>query len=59
MDDYYQKYARPLGKMNIIEVKQNLVIWRDNLRDELENLINLINGLTKDSLNSKICYNKI
>ena len=54
MDDYYQKYARPLGKMNIFEVKQNLARWRDNLREELESLIYIRNCLSKDNLNSKL-----
>ena len=52
MDDYYQKYARPLGKINIFEVKQNLVTWRDFLREELEGLIYLKNGINNDNLNS-------
>ena len=52
MNDYYAKYARPLGKMNIFELKQNLASWRDSLREELESLIYLRNGLKYDNLNS-------
>jgi hypothetical protein len=53
MNDYYKKYAKPLGKMDIFEVKQNLANWRDSLREELESLIYLRNGLNHDNLNSK------
>jgi hypothetical protein len=52
MDDYYVKYARPLGKLNIFDLKQNLETWRDNLREELEGLIYLKNGLNHESMNS-------
>lgn len=53
MDEYYTKYARPLGKLNIFELKHNLNSWRDNLREELECLIFLRNGLNAENLNSK------
>jgi hypothetical protein len=53
MNDYYVKYARPLGKMNIFDLKQSLANWRDSLREELESLIYLRNGLNHDNLNSK------
>lgn len=52
MNDYYKKYAKPLGKMDIFELKQNLANWRDSLREELESLIYLRNGLNHDNLNS-------
>ena len=56
MNDYYVKYARPLGKMNIFDMKQSLANWRDSLREELESLIYLRNGLNNDNLNSKKTY---
>jgi hypothetical protein len=59
MDEYYNKYARPLGKMNIFEIRQNLGSWRDGLREELESLIYLRNGLNNDSMNSKLNIFKI
>lgn len=49
MDEYYSKYARPLGKINLFELKNILQTWRDNLRDELEGLIYLRNGLNNDT----------
>jgi hypothetical protein len=54
MDDYYLKYARPLDKLNIYELKQNLNKWRDYLREELESLIFIKNSLNGDTFNSKI-----
>lgn len=56
MDDYYTKYAKPLGKLNIVELKTNLFNWRDNLRDELESLIYIKNALNREGLNSKRTY---
>jgi hypothetical protein len=53
MDDYYQKYARPIGKLNVYEIKQNLILWRENLRQELECIIYIKNGLNEDTFNSK------
>lgn len=57
MNDYYKKYAKPLGKMDIFELKQNLANWRDSLREELESLIYLRNGLNHDNLNSNNIIN--
>jgi len=54
MDDYYLKYARPLDKLNLYELKQNLNKWRDNIREELESLIFIKNILNSDNFNSKI-----
>jgi hypothetical protein len=53
MDQYYSKYAKPLGKLNVFEMKHNLAIWRDGLREELEGLIYLRNCLNEESMNSK------
>jgi hypothetical protein len=53
MDEYYTRYARPLGKLNIFDLKQNLNFMRDNLREELEGLIYVKNGLDNENLNSK------
>jgi hypothetical protein len=52
MEDYFTKYARPLGKLNIFDLKQNLCNWRDYLREELESLIFLKNSLNQDNTNS-------
>lgn len=56
MDEYYIKYARPLDKLNIYELKQNLNKWRDNIREELEALIFIKNSLSSDTLNSKYIF---
>ena len=53
MEEYYTKYAKPLGKMNIFEARHNLSQWRDGLRGELEGLIYLRNCLNNDSFGSK------
>jgi hypothetical protein len=53
MDQYYTKYAKPLGKLNIFEMKHNLANWRDGLREELEGLIYLRNCLNGEGFNSK------
>lgn len=52
MDHYYRKYAKPLGKLNIFEMKNNLISWREGLREELEGLIYLRNGLNCENMNS-------
>jgi len=44
MDEYYQKYAKPLGKLSMFDLRNNLNIWRDNLKDELEGILYLRNG---------------
>ena len=54
MNEFYVKYARPIGRMDIFEVKQNLNNWRDSLREELESLIYLRNGMNCDGLNSNL-----
>jgi hypothetical protein len=53
MDQYYTKYAKPLGKLNVFEMKHNLGTWRDGLREELEGLIYLRNCLNEEGMNSK------
>lgn len=45
MDEYYQKYAKPLGKLSMFDLRTNLINWRDNLKDELEGILYLRNGL--------------
>ncbi len=59
MDDYYTKYAKPLGKLNVFEMKHNLSTWRDGLREELESLIYLRNGLNGENMNSKKLINRL
>ena len=45
MDEYYQKYAKPLGKLSIFDLRKNLYFWNSNLKEELEGIIFLRNGL--------------
>lgn len=45
MEEYYQKYAKPLGKLSMFDLHTNLNNWRDNLKDELEGILYLRNGL--------------
>jgi len=45
MEEYYQKYAKPLGKLSIFDLQSNLNTWKDNLKDELEGILYLRNGL--------------
>jgi hypothetical protein len=45
MDEYYQKYAKPLGKLSMYDLRSNLNSWKDNLKDELEGILYLRNGL--------------
>ncbi len=60
MDEYYLKYAKPLGKLSMYDLRINLNIWRDNLKDELEGILYLRNGLNvsnpgiNNNANSKI-----
>ena len=49
MDEYYQKYAKPLGKLSIYDLKKNLNVWCQNLKDELEGILYLRNGLKNNS----------
>lgn len=53
MDEYYIKYARPLGKLSVYEMRQQCEGWRNNLREELEGLIYLRNSLNSDNSQSK------
>jgi len=41
MDEYYTKYAKPIQKTTITEVKLNLHKWKNNLKDELDGLVYL------------------
>ncbi len=54
MDEYYQKYAKPLGKLSMFDLCNNLNTWRENLKDELEGILYLRNGLnvSKTGINS-------
>jgi hypothetical protein len=45
MDEYYQKYAKPLGKLSIYDLTNNLQIWNKNLKDELDGILYLKNNL--------------
>lgn len=52
MDEYYQKYAKPLGKLSMFDLRNNLNTWRENLKDELEGILYLRNGLNFNGNNS-------
>jgi hypothetical protein len=54
MDDYYLKYAKELGQLSHCDAKDRLISWNENLRDELECLVYLKNGLNEERRNSKI-----
>ncbi len=49
MDDYHTKYAKQTSNTSFYDINQNLTQWRNNLREELEGLIYVRNGLKEDS----------
>jgi hypothetical protein len=49
MDNYHVKYAKTLGKITLYDTTHLLNTWRNNLREELEGLIYLRNGLKEES----------
>jgi hypothetical protein len=49
MDNYHLKYAKTLSKLTLYDCNYFLNTWRNNLREELEGLIYLRNGLKDDS----------
>lgn len=52
MDEYYQKYAKPLGKLSIYDLRNNLKTWKINLQEELEGINYLKNVLNNPNANS-------
>lgn len=56
MDEYFHKYAKPLGKLSIFDLRDNLNLWRQILKDELESILygrNALNFNTNNLNNSK------
>jgi hypothetical protein len=49
MENYHFKYAKTLGKLTLYDTNSLLNSWRNNLREELEGLIFLRNGIKDDS----------
>ena len=45
MDEYYQKYAKPLGKLSLHDLRNNLQSWKSNLQEELDGILFLKNNL--------------
>lgn len=59
MDEYFQKYAKPLGKLSMFDLRNNLNLWRQILKDELESILygrNALNFNNNNLNNSK--FNK-
>ena len=50
MEDHKLKYAKQTSNISYYDLNQNLKAWRNNLREELEGLIYLRNGLKEDSI---------
>ncbi len=49
MEDYHTKYAKQISKLTLYDLNHYLNNWRNNLREELEGLIYLRNGLKEES----------
>ena len=58
MDDYYQKYAKPINPFTYENVILTLNKWNKNIREELEILIYSGNNIKNDSLNKIIVNDK-
>ena len=54
MDEYYQKYAKPLGKLSIYDLTNNLKTWKNNLQEELDGILYLKDNLNLSNISSKI-----
>ena len=58
MDDYYQKYSKPINPFTYENVILTLNKWNKNIREELEILIYSGNNIKNDSLNKIIVNDK-
>ena len=58
MDDYYQKYSKPINPFTYENVILTLNKWNKNIREELEILIYTGNNIKNDSLNKILVNDK-
>ena len=58
MNDYYQKYSKPITPFTIENIILTLNKWNKNITEELEILIYIGNNIKNDSLNKIIVNDK-
>ena len=58
MNDYYQKYSKPITPFTLENIILTLNKWNKNITEELEILIYLGNNIKNDSLNKITVYDK-